>query len=153
MKLLGQARRKLEGTFPLLGVTISESITYPGGPTGENRFPLESNHSHFLIVKASEFGAESELIVGMATASNIPHLAMIINGGAIVRAEAERHAQNGTPLVVLKGSGRYADELANSTPDSEIRAAFPPNAKIEIFDTQTGTPAGLYALLKLLLGL
>ena len=152
--MLGKARTKQRATFPLLGVTVSDTITYPGGPSpAEGRYPLEPNHSHFLIVQAAEFGAESPLIVGSVSAKGLPHLALIVNGGAIVRHEAEMHAQRGTPLVVLKGSGRYADELANATATSDIRAAMPANARIEVFDVANQSPADFYALLQRLLGI
>ncbi len=66
MITIGKARDKIDGTFPLIGVTVSEHIAYPGGPHADNdHFPLEENHSHFLIVKADEFGAESELLISL----------------------------------------------------------------------------------------
>lgn len=139
--LVGKARRKINGTFPFVGVTISSSITYPGGPDpADGRWELEPNHSHFIVVRASEFGAESPLMTGLVHAWRVPHLALIVNGGSIVQKEAEMHAQNDVPLLVLKGSGRFADELAASTPGSELRANYPKDAVIEIFDAEMHAP-------------
>jgi hypothetical protein len=142
--IIGEIRAKRNFTFPLLGITVSGGITYPSGPRpGHNRFSLEENHTHFLILRSAEFGDESDLIVGVATAFNIPHLAMIINGGDIVKEEALMHARQGTPLIVLKGSGRFADEVSETTPPT-----YPENAIIKIFDSEQQSPQDLYNLLK-----
>lgn len=152
MITIGKARSKINGTFPLIGVTVSEHIAYPGGPNpDDDHFPLEENHSHFLIVKADEFGAESELLINLIGVWNEPSIALIVNGGQIVKQEAELHAQRGTPLLVLKGSGRFADELADSNPNSPLRANYPASAQIEIFDLEQQSPDKFYELLKWLL--
>ena len=149
---IGKARTKIKGNFPLVGVTVSEHIAYPGGPVpNEDRFPLEANHTHFIIIAADEFGAESELLINLVGVWNEPSIALIVNGGQIVKQEAEMHAQRGTPLLVLKGSGRFADELAVSTPYSELRANYPSDAQIEIFDTEHQSPEQFYDLLRWLL--
>lgn len=142
--IIGETRAKRNFTFPLLGITVSGGITYPGGPRpGHERFPLEENHTHFLILRSAEFGDESGLIVGAATVFNIPRVAVIINGGDIVKEEALMHAKQGTPLIVLKGSGRFADEVSETTPPS-----YPKGAVIKIFDSEQQSPQDLYNLLK-----
>lgn len=152
MITIGQSRAKLNAKFPLVGVTVSEHIAYPGGPSAsDERFPLEANHSHFLIVKAKEFGAESDLLINSVGVWNEPSIALIVNGGQIVKQEAENHAQRGTPLLVLKGSGRFADELAGSGIHSDLRANYPADATIEIFDVEQQTPEDFYEVLKWLL--
>lgn len=141
--LIGEARQAQGASFPLLGITVSGGITYPGGPPAiSGRYPLEPNHSDFLIVKASQFGAESELIVDAAGAMGRPHLALIINGGDIVRRETAMHVRRGNRLIVFKGSGRYADELAVNLPTAY------PNSHITIFDAEAQSPEALYKLLK-----
>ena len=152
MITIGKARTKINGTFPLVGVTVSEHISYPGGHAEDNEhFPLEANHSHFLIVEADEFGAESDLLISLAGVWNEPSIALIVNGGQIVKQEAEMHAQRGTPLLVLKGSGRFADELANSNPHSPLRANYPTDTQIEVFDLERQSVQEFYDLLKWLL--
>lgn len=147
VKAIGEARHSIKGTFPLVGVAVTQTVTYPGGPLKTPaRWPLNPYHSHFLLVNADIFSAESPLLMGLATARPVPALALIVNGGDIVREESLVHAQNKTQIVVLKGSGRFADELANSPADSPLRAVYPPD-KIHIFDTQTQTPQALYNLL------
>ncbi|MCB9436915.1 MAG: hypothetical protein H6673_07970 [Anaerolineales bacterium] len=147
VKIIGQARHTLKATFPLVGVAVTQTVTFPGGPLKTpNRWPLNAYHSHFLLVKADVFSAESPLLMGLATARPVPALAIIVNGGDIVREESLVHAKHQIPLVVLKGSGRFADELADSAPDSELRAKYPAD-KLYIFDTNTQTPQEFYNLL------
>jgi hypothetical protein len=160
--LMGKARQAINGTFPLIGVTVSGQIVYPGGssdkvaglfglkrflPPDKKRWRLEPRHSHFLIVQGETFGAESALLVGLADARPVPRLALIANGGDIVQKEAEMHAQRGTPLLTIKGTGRYADDLADSPPDGPLRKAFPPGAVIKVFDADRQTPREFYQLL------
>jgi hypothetical protein len=138
-KAIGEARKAMNAQFPLVGVSVSGGIAYPGGHAPDDtHFALEENHTHFLIVKADEFGAESDLLVNLANIWGVPHLAMIINGGAIVEKEAEMHAQRGTPLLVFKGSGRFADKLAEGRPSQ-----YPADSPIIIFDI-TRSPQELY---------
>lgn len=163
-KLIGEARRAIQGKFLLLGVTISDAVTYPGGPepetprrfrgqtTGE-RWALNPHHSHFLLVRAGAFGAESPLLTGIAQSTDKPCLALIVNGGEIVAREAATHARRKVPLVTLKGSGRFADELAESTPASVLRRRYPTDAAVEIFDVVTQSPEAFKTLLKKVLKL
>lgn len=147
VKAIGQSRHTIQGTFPLVGVAVTQTVTYPGGPLKTpNRWLLNPYHSHFLLVKADIFSAESPLLMGLAIARPVPALAIIVNGGDIVREESLVHAKNKTPLVVLKGSGRFADELADSALDSALRAGYPPDS-LHIFDTNTQTPQAFYNLL------
>ncbi len=147
MKLIGEARQAINGTFPLLGLPITKGITYPGGPEPEEgRWPLNAGHSHFLLVEADDFGEESDLLVSIADVHPVPRLALIVNGGGIVEKEAGMHAKRNTPLVTLKGSGRFADDLASQTPPS-----YPPGAVVKVFDTNQQSPQEFYNLLRGLL--
>lgn len=111
--MMGRARSAIKGTFPLIGVAPVENVLYPGGPTGENRYPLDEHHSHFVLVKGSGgFGIESETILKLGKLLSPRRVALLINGGQIVRREARMNAYGGTPLLVMEGSGRLADELA-----------------------------------------
>ncbi|NDJ85105.1 MAG: hypothetical protein GYB66_04400 [Chloroflexi bacterium] len=148
MKLIGQSRAAIEARFPLVGVAVAALVTYPGGPApDENRWPLDPHHSHFILVDGHDFGDESPLLVGLTSARAVPALALIVNGGDLVRREAEVQARRGIPLVVLKGSGRFADELAESKPSSPLRAHYPPDAVLRVFDTTAEPPQALYELL------
>ncbi|PJF44822.1 MAG: hypothetical protein CUN55_01940 [Phototrophicales bacterium] len=152
MHLIGQARRAIKGTFPLLGVSVTGKVSYPNGPQPEQgRFPLNDGHSHFVLVESESFGAESDLLVGLATARPVPRVALVVNGGSIVEEEAKRHAEQGTPIITIKGSLRFADELANNLTSGRIRLTYPMGTKVRTFDVLKQTPRDLYDLLKKML--
>ena len=48
----------------------------------------------------------------LARAFNAPIVAILVNGGAIAADEALQSVRNGWPLLVIEGSGRFADELS-----------------------------------------
>ena len=150
VRVMGDAYLHARGSFPLIGVAVSDVVTYPGGPApGPNRWPLNPVHTHFVIVDAGEFGYESHLLAGLAHIGGNPGVALAINGGDITRSEVELHARMGTPVIALKGTGRYADELANAPEASLLRAPFNMSAtRLEIFDTDTQPPEKLYHLIR-----
>jgi hypothetical protein len=146
--LMGEARRAIGGTYPLLGVVPSNFVSYPGGPPpDEDHIPLNDAHSHFMLVSGDTFGIESALLVGLLRASGKPGLAMVVNGGEIVFKEVAAHAEQGNLLVTLNGSGRIADRLAD--PTSEERRSLPAGARVWVVDV--GTPAPCVFLLRALL--
>ncbi len=142
---MGEARRRMLGTYPLVGVCPYDTVTYANGPApAEGRYPLDLNHSHFIFVDGGGFGVESELLVGLATAGLRTGVALIVNGGEIVAREAQMHAAHGTPVVVVRGSGRMADVLADRA--SDISRLLPRTARLMVVDLSD--PAGLAATLK-----
>lgn len=152
MQLMGSAYKALNATFPLIGVTVKNSVTYPGGPgPAKGRWRLNDAHTHFVLVEGNHFGAESQLLVGMARMAGPAGLAIVMSGGDIVRQEIEMHARLGTPIIVIKGTGRYADRLARAKSTSEIRAAFDEGSRLEVFDMQKSSPEALYHLIRRLL--
>lgn len=152
MKLIGDARKAINGTFPLLGVSVSGTVTYPGGlPPTDQRYALNDGHSHFALVEGTQWGIESELLVGMALARPVPRLALVVNGGQIVEEESKRHAHQGTPIVAVKGSQRFADELADNLTTGRIRMIYPLGTKVRTFDVMKQTPIDLYELLEKML--
>src|SRR4051812_4509702 len=50
MRLVGQGRLKTQSKRPLVGVAVGGLVTWPGGPASPHGFPLEPNHSHFVLV-------------------------------------------------------------------------------------------------------
>jgi hypothetical protein len=123
MGLLGFARKRRGYHFPLIGVAPEARVEYPGHNPPTKQAELDPNHSHFVLVDGDDFGAESDLLASLGWAlategrsgeGQRPILGIVINGGAIVKQEAHARA-TGTPrfpLLVLEGSGRFADELA-----------------------------------------
>ena len=120
MLLVGVARHRRGYTFPLIGVAPDQVVGYPGHELATKVADLDGFHSHFILTAGTDFGAESETIFNVAYAltgnGDRKRLVIILNGGKIVKQEAYRCATQEPrfPLLVLEGSGRFADELAAS---------------------------------------
>jgi hypothetical protein len=121
MALMGMARKRAGHTFPLVGVAPHAVVTYPGHVSSENTSVLDSFHTHFVLTDGDDFGAESDMIAMLATAISLdrryPAMGLVINGGQIVRREVRARTVSGNmhfPILVLEGSGRFADDLAQA---------------------------------------
>ena len=77
---------------------------------------LEPHHTHFLIVPGDHWGAESPWIARTATAlaGTAPSITVLINGGEIAYSDVERSLHVGRRVVVIAGSGRTADVIAQA---------------------------------------
>lgn len=119
----GQARylqqEALHVKFPLLGVI-------PGGMIDADliRRPedfahlrdIASFHSHLIIHGERGFGSELGFLANMldVLASSMPVVSVIVNGGALTGYQIMATIERGRHMVVLKGTGGYADMLAAS---------------------------------------
>jgi hypothetical protein len=131
--LIGAARRKLRARFPLVGIAPLELVQYPGydNPDGA---PLNTGHSHFVLTAGDEFGDESEMITiltnELSGLGQQPALGVLINGGKIAREEVYARTTSDKlsfPLIVIEGTGRFADILAQAfyaghTEDADLQA-------------------------------
>lgn len=119
MQMLGDIRSKKHYTFSLIGVAPLGKIDYPGYANPSREAGLDDSHSHFVLVEGSEWGDESELIVRMTHAiaqGKMPAVGILINGGKIARNEVYLATTKDMklPMIVLEGSGRFADDLATA---------------------------------------
>lgn len=146
MKLMGTACAEFKFGFPLIGVAPSGKVAWNSGQglnwqqtwyTGINvkelmaqqeRTPLDANHSAFVLVEANEWGEEVEMLARVAhqLAFPRPALEVLVNGGTIARRDVLAYLHKGGSVIVIEGSGRFADELALAvrqgySPDPEIR--------------------------------
>src|SRR5262245_2365168 len=115
MAMMGEAFARDGRGFQLLGIAPAGKVTYPGNPSNArngDRAPLEPNHSHFVLVESDEWGGETGTMFKLAQALNVSVATMLINGGKIAESEGLRSVRNGWPLLVVEGSGRFADELS-----------------------------------------
>jgi TRPM family ion channel len=115
MAMMGEALARDGRGSQLLGIAPAGKVTYPGGPRDANigdGTPLESNHSHFVLVESDEWGGETKKMLELARGFNAPIVAILVNGGAIAADEALQSVRNGWQLLVVEGSGRFADELS-----------------------------------------
>jgi hypothetical protein len=102
---------------PLVGVAPEALVSWPGMRSRAGLAdlePLEPHHSHFLLVKGHEWGDETTTMMELVGALGriAPSVAVLCGGGTVARAEALAHVRAGRPLVVVAGSGRFADEIA-----------------------------------------
>jgi hypothetical protein len=119
MQLIGDMRLRKHYRFPLIGVAPLGKIAYPGHANPNKEADLEDSHSHFVLVIGDEWGDESAMIVRLthSIAGGIqPSVGILVNGGKIARNEVylATTQQLKLPMLVLEGSGRFADELATA---------------------------------------
>ena len=124
MSAIGKSRSRNSYQFPLIGVAPEGIVTWPEGPrntsspflSGNEREQLESHHSHFILVPGSQFGDETKWIVRAATmiaAGRNKSVTVLVNGGKVSQMDVEEGLNAGRPLLVLAGTGRLADDIAN----------------------------------------
>jgi hypothetical protein len=114
MKLLGEARALQSDDFPLIGVAPLGRVTWADRPPAEGgEAPLDANHGAFVLVESDEWGGEAETLAEAAhtLAEGQPSIEILINGGEIAPHDAAAYLRLGGRLVVVEGSGRFADEL------------------------------------------
>ncbi|MDX2077495.1 MAG: hypothetical protein SFZ02_13785 [bacterium] len=151
MESLGNAYHRAKATTPLIGVCPFGAITYPKHPLSKSnligraiarllgvdatqeRFPLQPYYTHFVLLETGVFGDESPMIINMSKLAK-KHLAIVANGGAITQKEVLQQVLSKRTIVTIKGSGRYADELAD--PKSETRTSLPTDARIIVIDIE-----------------
>jgi hypothetical protein len=111
---------------PLVGVAPAGLVGRPGeGPSpDEEKESLEPHHSHFVLVDGHAWGDETAALLALADAlgARAPSAAVLCGGGAGARAEALGHCRARRPIVVIAGSGRFADELAAAVGQPEGRS-------------------------------
>jgi hypothetical protein len=122
MAMMGVAVARSHATVQLLGIAPKGKITNPEiacASAVSDGAPLEPNHSHFVLVESNEWGGETTKMLELARVFNAPTVAILVNGGAIAADEALQSVRNGWPLLVMEGSGRFADELSAAVRDGQ----------------------------------
>lgn len=123
MAMMGEAFARDGRGSQLLGIAPAGKVTYPGAPSDAsivNGAPLEPNHSHFVLVESDEWGGETGTMFKLAEALNVAVATMLVNGGEVAGSEALQSVRNGWPLLVVEGSGRFADELTTAVRDRQL---------------------------------
>ena len=117
MRLIGRARSASGGRFPLVGVAAEGTVADPGaGGASPNAVELEPNHTVFLLVPGTRWGDEARWITEVAgvVAGSRPSVTLLVNGGQIAYTDVAESLGSGRPVVVLAGSGRTADAIAEA---------------------------------------
>lgn len=132
MQLIGQARSTLSATFPLVGVSPIQLVHFSDQLSAQldkqpefnqcNQFlcastvALEPHHTHFILVPGTAWGDESSWLSWIASslAGNNPSIAVLVNGGKVSLVDVQWNIAEGRPIVIIAGSGRLADEIADA---------------------------------------
>jgi hypothetical protein len=117
MRLMGEARTAIKGTFPLIGVAPQDLVNLPDRPVDHpDASTLEPNHTHCILVPGQEWGDESPWISQMATLLSGPRESMtiLINGGAVTVQDAYASVNAGREIVIIAGTGRVADDIVEA---------------------------------------
>jgi hypothetical protein len=143
MAEIGQIHSKKGYTFPLVGITPEQLVTWKGGPSstkflwwGNQRWQLEPHYTHFILVPGSKFGDESTWIVATAGLLSKDHRAVtvLINGGEVSRKDIDLSLDAGRPVIALSRTGRLADELSRDPARNKLISIAPANADQRILD-------------------
>lgn len=127
MALMGEGVAAQGYRSILIGVAPVGKVSYPGNDNAEGT-PLESNHSHFVLVDGNNWGSETATLFSLVNAlttkpsdSNakgsavkIPAIAILAGGGDVSRTEVLRAVRQNLPLLIVKGSGGLAGEIAEA---------------------------------------
>ncbi|MFZ4813879.1 MAG: hypothetical protein ACOYL5_05035 [Phototrophicaceae bacterium] len=159
MRLNGNARHAYGDRFSLIGCAPDKLVRYPGSDNqlDESLTMLEDNHSHFALVNSDQWGAESDLLVGLTRAISggvRPSVGILINGGQIAQYDvyiASARGEKALPVIVLEGSGRAADMIATATRSNRFSSAMlraiVEGGRIDLLPVSEGVE-GLYNRLK-----
>lgn len=143
MAEIGQIRSQNGYTFPLVGITLEDLVTWPGGPEntkflwwGRKRWQLEPHYPYFILVPGSQFGDESPWIVEAATvfSKGFQSVTILINGGEISRKDVQLSLEEGRPVVALSRTGRLADEISRDFDRNGLITVVSANAEERITD-------------------
>ncbi|UOG77332.1 DUF4231 domain-containing protein (plasmid) [Hymenobacter tibetensis] len=136
MALMGEGVASRGNRSTLIGVAPAARVSYPG--SSASGAPLESNHSHFVLVEGESWGSETSMLFSLiqalagktetlpqtrkappAPTSQLPVLLVLAGGGRVAMNEVLRAVRHQLPVLVIAGSGGVADTIAAAwqTPD------------------------------------
>ncbi|MFF0492541.1 hypothetical protein ACFYTQ_26225 [Nocardia sp. NPDC004068] len=126
MRLLGEARTEAHASFPLIGVAAAGTVALPDVVSAvPDAAPPDPGHTHLVLVPGHRWGDESPWLSAVASviAGTRPSATLLVNGGSLTIADAGHSLDVSRPILVLEGSGRVADRIAearrlhNTAPD------------------------------------
>jgi hypothetical protein len=98
----------------VIGVAPDELVEGATAQPGEDRAPVDPQLTALVRVPGHAWGDETRTLSRLVDeiAGSQPAVVVLAGGGDVTRAEAVEHLSRGRALVVLAGSGRFADEVA-----------------------------------------
>lgn len=143
MAEIGRVRSQNNYTFPLVGITLEDLVTWPGGPQstkflwwGIKRWQLEPHYPYFILVPGSHFGDESAWIVEAASIFSKVNqsVTILINGGEISRKDIQLSLETGRPVIALSRTGRLADEIMRDINRNKLITVTPAYAEERVIE-------------------
>lgn len=133
MKEIGIQRKRNKFSFPLIGV-VFDSLLMKEDP----KTILDPNHTHFFLIPGENWGDESAWISKIATAiaGDQKSITVLVNGGEISKTDVEYSLMENRPTVVMRGTGRMADEIALGGEVSEVNVSQKPDEILEILKSR-----------------
>lgn len=145
MAVMGQVYDREKYRFPLIGVVARQLVDWSNVPQKQQRHLMEKMqltiksllvrsagdpgnldpyHTHFFFVPGKRWGAESGWISDIATqiSGHCPSVTILSNArpGGICVQDVEYSLHAGRPVLVMQGTGGWADELASRPPRSAL---------------------------------
>jgi hypothetical protein len=108
MTEIGIQRKQNRYSFPLIGVVFDSLLMKE-----EPHSILDPNHTDFFLIPGDDWGDESSWISKIATiiAGKEKSITILVNGGKISRTDIEYSLLENRPTVIMRGTGRLADEI------------------------------------------
>jgi hypothetical protein len=111
----------------ILGVAPDELVEDATSLPGDGRAPVDPELTALVRVPGREWGDETGTLSRLMEeiSGSQPAVVLLAGGGEVTRAETVEHLSRGRALVVLSGSGRFADEVAaglGDDADPDLRA-------------------------------
>ena len=129
MTEIGRQRKRNNFSFPLVGVVFDSLLMQE-----EPQSILDSNHTHFFLVPGDDWGDESAWISKIATtiSGNERSVTILVNGGKISRTDVEYSLLENRPTVIMRGTGRLADEITLTGNVTAVNIAQNPEGILEM---------------------
>lgn len=143
MAEISRVRSQNNYTFPLVGITLEDLVTWPDGPQstkflwwGIKRWQLEPHYPYFILVPGSHFGDESTWIVEAASifSKGNQSVTVLINGGEISRKDIQLSLETGRPVIALSRTGRLADEITRDFNRNKLITVTPAYAETRVVE-------------------
>lgn len=153
MHLIGQARASMNGTFPLVGVLPAGKIIVQDA--APNLAKLEPYHTHFVLSPGKQWGDESPWLARTVTAlaGGKSSLTVLANGGDVSWQDVTASLDQGRTVVIIAGSGRTADILAEAVrgrPENQQARDMAASGLLRVLDIHSSAEALKQSLLGML---
>jgi hypothetical protein len=133
MTEIGRQRKQNKFSFPLVGVVFDNLLIKE-----EPHSILDPNHTDFFLIPGDDWGDESGWISKIATSisGNEKSITILVNGGKISRTDVEYSLLENRPTVIMRGTGRLADEITLTGNVAAVDVSKKPDEILETLRTK-----------------